>query len=83
MSKFLDWFDNLPLALLIMMAVFMSMAPFTPEPHLVEKLRMLTHGALTKPIDIFDLFWHGIWPALLAFRLFRDWRKNNTSNNNA
>ena len=68
--------------MLLIAAVFMSLAPFSPEPHLIQKLRMLADGTLTKPIDIFDLVWHGIWPILLAVRLFRDWRSkavNTTS----
>ena len=32
---------------------------FRPEPHLLEKLRMLGEGQLIRPVDIFDLFMHG------------------------
>lgn len=39
-------------------AVFMVILPVSPEPHLVEKWRMLLEGILTKPLDIFDVFWH-------------------------
>lgn len=38
--------------------------PVDPLPHLVQKIGMLADGTLTKPIDIFDLVWHG-WPILL------------------
>ena len=44
---------------LIPAAVLMGLAPFAPEPHLLEKLRMLFSGDLSRPIDIFDLFLHG------------------------
>lgn len=42
----------------------MGLAPFYPMPHLLEKLLLLKNGQLTKPVDIFDLFFHLI-PALL------------------
>jgi len=32
---------------------------------------MLQAGTLMRPIDIFDLFWHGIWPILLVLKLAR------------
>ncbi|MDT8447002.1 MAG: hypothetical protein RRB13_08965 [bacterium] len=58
--------------LLIPAAVLLGLAPFFPEPHLVEKLRMLMQGELKRPIDIFDLFFHS-WPMLLiAYKLVRD-----------
>ena len=40
MQSFLKWLDRAPLFLLIALAVWMAGAPFTPEPHLVEKLRI-------------------------------------------
>ena len=44
----------------------LGLAPFTPEPHIVEKLTMLLNGELSKAIDIFDLFLHGApWILLL------------------
>ncbi len=57
--------------MLIAAAVFMLLAPFTPEPHLLEKYRMLMAGTLRKPIDIFDVFWHLAPTALLIWKLFR------------
>ena len=64
--KYISRIPVLPLAVL---AVFMLFAPFTPEPHLLEKSRMLINGELTKGIDIFDLFWHSFWVLLLLLRL--------------
>jgi hypothetical protein len=49
----------------------MALAPFTPEPHLVEKLRMLFQGTLTRPLDVFDLLFHVAPILLLALRLWR------------
>lgn len=58
--------------LLIPLVLLLGLAPFVPQPHLVEKIGMLLAGTLKKPIDIFDLFWHA-WPfALLLYRIAGD-----------
>ena len=67
----LNWLDRFPLGTLTLMALALGGAPFVPEPHLVEKLRMLFAGQLHRPIDIFDLVMHGTAPLLLAVRLIR------------
>lgn len=67
----LKYIDKIPLLPLAVAAIFMSLAPFSPEPHLVEKSRMLINGELTRPIDIFDLFWHSFLIVLLVIRLLR------------
>jgi len=57
---------------LIPLVVLLGFAPFFPQPHIVEKLRMLLAGTLIRPVDIFDLFWHA-WPfALLVYRISLD-----------
>ena len=63
------------------MAILLALTPFKPEPHLVEKLRMLANGLLTRPVDIFDLFMHG-GPTLLAFAKFLIVRKKTPANEN-
>ena len=60
----LDW------AVLIIAAVLLGLAPFLPEPHLVEKWRMLAHGTLRRPIDILDLLFHLSPLFLIALKLF-------------
>ena len=60
----LSWLDRIPTIYLILFALLLGLAPFSPEPHLVEKNRMLINGTLTRPIDIFDLFLH-LAPVLL------------------
>ncbi len=67
----IEWLDKIPLSLLIVAAVVMLLAPFSPEPHLVEKFKMLRAGTLTRPLDIFDVFWHLLPSALLGLKLFR------------
>ena len=67
----MTWLDKIPLPLLMALAAWMALAPFTPEPHLVEKLRMLLQGTLTRPLDVFDLLLHAVPLVLLALRLWR------------
>lgn len=71
------WLDNFPLWLLALVAVFMALAPFMPEPHLWEKLKMLFAGELTRPLDILDLFMHGTPLVLLGLRLARMRRRGD------
>ena len=46
---------------------------FIPMPHFVGKLIMLKNGALKKPIDIFDLFYHSAPLILLIIKTLRDY----------
>ncbi|MDU9048891.1 MAG: RND transporter [Candidatus Electrothrix sp. Rat3] len=71
MEKIWKWLDALPFAPLVVVALILGFAPFVPEPHLVEKIRMLAAGTLVRPIDIFDLFYHGLPLALLFLKLIR------------
>ncbi len=60
------WIDDVSLVMLVLLALTLGLAPFVPEPHLFEKLRMLMQGTLVRPIDIFDLLMHGApWVVLL------------------
>ena len=74
----MKWLDKIPLGPLVLLAIFMSLMPFRPQPHLWEKLNMLMAGTLTKPIDIFDLFWHSFLIILVMVKLVR--MKNKTAN---
>lgn len=65
------WIDKIPFLLLILVAAWMAFAPISPEPHLVEKVRMLSQGTLARPLDIFDLFIHTAPLALLVVRVWR------------
>ncbi|KPK01585.1 MAG: hypothetical protein AMS20_13345 [Gemmatimonas sp. SG8_28] len=62
----------LPYRLLVPVALVLGLAPLRPEPHLVEKLRMLFGGTLSRPIDIFDLVLHGTPAVLLMVRVAAD-----------
>jgi hypothetical protein len=63
--------DRIPLVILVPLALLLGPAPFVPEPHLWEKLKMLAAGTLTRPIDIFDLFYHAAPVLLLVLKLAR------------
>ena len=69
MLKLLDQIPYLPL---ILLAVFMLLAPFRPMPHVVEKLIMLKNGTLTRPLDIFDLLFH-LAPAVVLMLKWVRW----------
>ena len=66
MFSFLDTIGWLPL---LVVAVFMGLAPFVPAPHALEKLVMLFNGELTRPVDIFDLIFHRAPASLLLIKL--------------
>ena len=67
--------DKIPYSILIVIAVLMILAPFKPMPHVLEKLIMLKNGTLTKPIDIFDLFYHLIPTIILLLKIYRSYAK--------
>lgn len=73
----MGWLDRFPLGVLAVVAAWLAVAPLFPEPHLIEKWRMLLQGTLVKPIDIFDLVLHTAPLVLLAIRLWRDWQRRS------
>ena len=69
MKSFMKWLANLPMSLLLAVAILAAVAPVVPEPHLWEKLKMLTAGELNRPIDILDLIFHATPLALVVLKL--------------
>ncbi|MFP1643471.1 RND transporter [Pontitalea aquivivens] len=67
-------YDRIGLTGAAIVALTLGLAPFTPEPHVWEKLKMLAAGALMRPIDIFDLLMHGLPWLLLAAKLWETLR---------
>lgn len=61
--------DRIPLLQLAFMALLLGLAPFAPEPHLVEKIRWLFTGQPFKLIDWGDLLLHGTPVLLLVWKL--------------
>ena len=73
----MKWLDRIPYTILVPLAIFLALAPFTPEPHLWEKLKMLFSGTLSQPIDIFDLFLHGTPLLMLLLKLSFEVRRQS------
>lgn len=63
--------DRITWPMAVMMALLLGLAPFTPEPHIWEKLKMLMAGDLTRPMDMFDLVMHGAPWLLLGAKALR------------
>lgn len=72
------WFDRIPLLWPVLIALWLLVAPVVPEPHLIEKLRLLTQSQLTRQLDIFDLLLHSVPALLLVWRLWRDAQRRKT-----
>jgi len=68
----MKFLDQIPDSILVIIALFMLLAPFRPMPHVIEKLIMLKNGVLTRPADIFDLFIHLAPTILLAIKIIRN-----------
>ncbi|WP_296509896.1 hypothetical protein [Rhodoferax sp.] len=76
-SRVFAWLDRVPLHWIVLLALGLGLAPFTPEPHLVEKVRMLMQGKLTRLLDIWDLLMHGAPLLLLLLKVARSIRLRN------
>ena len=68
MKGILTVVDQLNWGMVILLCATLGLAPFSP-PHIVEKLSMLIRGNLIKPLDWFDLFFHGIPWILLILKI--------------
>ena len=68
------WIQKIPLVWLVLIAGWLAIAPVQPEPHLLEKWRLLLNGELSRPIDWFDWLFHTLpllvlgWRVVLALR---------------
>lgn len=67
----MGFLDHIPWWVAILAALTLGLAPFSPEPHIMEKLRMLTQGTLKRPLDIFDLLMHAAPFLLVLVKLAR------------
>ena len=72
MEKYIKWIDNFSFGTLLLGALLLGLAPFFPEPHLLEKIKMLYHGELKKPLDIFDLLLHASPLILIVLKFYRN-----------
>lgn len=67
----MEWLDQIPWWAIVVGIATLGLAPFAPEPHIWEKLKMLAAGTLTRPIDIFDLAFHSVPWVLGLLKLIR------------
>ena len=75
--------DKISYSIIIPLAIVTFLAPFRPMPHDLEKIHMLIDGTLSRPMDIFDLFFHLIPSLILLLKFIRSSIKphpKNTSN---
>lgn len=63
-----DFITKIPWAAVIVLCLTLGLAPYAP-PHIWEKLQMLVRGQLVRPIDWFDLLFHGIPWILLILKI--------------
>ena len=63
--------DSISFPVMIFIAAFLLLAPFSPMPHVVEKIIMLKNGNLSRVVDIFDLCFHLAPTVLLGIKLLR------------
>lgn len=68
--------NRLPWSVLIVFCLLLGLAPFTSQPHLVEKMQILIQGELTRTIDIFDLLYHSTPFVLLLLKLIFRYKEN-------
>lgn len=66
-----EMLEQLPLSYAIIAAATLGLAPFVPEPHIWEKIKMLKAGTLKRPLDWFDLLLHSAPFAVLAAKLLQ------------
>lgn len=79
-DRICSFLDRLSYSWLAPLAILVGMAPWPagPQPHLFEKLGMLAAGQLTRPLDIFDLFFHGSALLLLLAKAAADLLRRRT-----
>ncbi len=68
MKRILSGLEQLNWGIVVVLCATLGLAPFTP-PHVVEKLSMLVRGDLIKPVDWFDLVFHGFPWVLCILKL--------------
>ena len=67
--------DSLPWIVVLGLCATLGLAPYRPEPHVWEKLRLLAAGELRSGLDWLDLLMHGIPWVLLALKSLRHIRR--------
>ena len=68
--------DRLAWWIVVFMVLTLGLAPYTPEPHIWEKLKMLVAGELRDGLDWFDLILHSLPWALAIVKAARGMPKS-------
>ena len=61
--------ESIPLPVVIILCLTLGLAPFSPEPHVWQKAKMLVGGNLSRPVDVFDFILHGLPFILLGAKI--------------
>jgi hypothetical protein len=69
MDSLMHFLRNIPWSFVVLFCLTLGLAPFRP-PHIVEKLIMLFHGELRRPLDWFDFFMHALPWFLFILKIF-------------
>ena len=69
------WLDKISWTIVLLASATLGLAPFTPEPHVWEKLKMLVSGDLSRGMDWLDLMMHGAPFLVLALKAVREQAK--------
>jgi hypothetical protein len=70
MTMMKNLLNHIPWWLVIVLSITLGLAPFVPQPHLLEKLQILSRGELNQIVDFFDLLLHASPFAVLFLKLF-------------
>jgi hypothetical protein len=70
-STLLRWLDYVPIVPLVVAATLLGVSPSPFEPHLWQKLKLLAAGRIEQPLDMLDLFFHGMLLPIVALKLVR------------
>jgi len=68
--------NQLPWIIVVILCLTLGLAPYSPQPHLIEKLILLADGQLNTPVDIFDFLMH-LSPFILLILKITLKQKNN------
>lgn len=58
MQNIQNYINQVPWVVVVLLSITLGLAPYTPQPHIIEKLILLTNGELNSPVDIFDFLMH-------------------------
>jgi hypothetical protein len=70
--------NSIPFSVVVILCLTLGLAPFLPEPHIWEKLKMLLSGTLIEPVDFFDLLMHAFPFILLGLKLMMPKKSMNS-----